>query len=254
MGAPRRRFPSTAPHKHSVNYWLLGFGNGGGGRNCVADPAFGVGCGPMGKGVPEALRSISRSHWLMRAATAVVLGLILASGIGIWLLRQGAIADTENDNHRLGVVLAEQTARTLQSVDLVLQDLAGQISSLGVRDRNSLHVLLGGKDVQDSLRQRLSDLPQASALAVLDSAGYFVNESRSQALPDYSIADRDYFRYFASTADPNPYISAPEIGRITGLPTVFSCVGWPRRMAASSASSWRRSGSIISLDFSPISD
>ena len=182
----------------------------------------------MGKGVPEALRSISRSQWLMRAATTVVLGLILASGIGIWLLRQGAITETENDNHRLGVVLAEQTARTLQSVDLVLQDLVGQIAGLGVHDRQSLHVLLGGKEVRDSLRQRLSDLPQANALAVLDSAGYFVNQSRSQALPDYSVADRDYFRYFATTADPNPYISAPEISRVTGLPTVFLV----RRLAA----------------------
>ena len=175
----------------------------------------------MGKGVPEALRSISRSHWLMRAATAVVLGLVLASGIGIWLLRQGAIADTEDDDNRLGVVLAEQTARTLQSVDLVLQDLAGQIASVGVHDRDSLHALFGGKDVHDALQQRLSDLPQASALSVLDSTGHFVNQSRPWPTPDYTVDDRDYFRYFASTADPNPYISEPEIGRISGVPTVF---------------------------------
>ena len=40
-------------------------------------------------------------------------------------------------------------------------------------------------------------------------------------MPDYSIADRDYFHYFAGTADPNPYISEPEISRVSGLPTVF---------------------------------
>ncbi len=157
----------------------------------------------------------------MRAATAVVLGLIVASGIGIWLLRQGAIADTEDDNHRLGVVLAEQTTRTLQSVDLVLQDLAAQIASLGVHDRDSLHALFGGKDVHEALKQRLSDLPQANALSVIDSTGHFVNQTRPWPSPDYTVDDRSYFRYFASTADPNPYISEPEVGRVTGLPTVF---------------------------------
>jgi hypothetical protein len=183
----------------------------------------------------------------MRAATAVVLGLVLASGIGIWLLRQGAIADTEDDDNRLGVVLAEQTARTLQSVDLVLQDLAGQIASLGVHDRDSLHALFGGKDVHEALQQRLSDLPQASALSVLDSTGHFVNQSRPWPTPDYTVDDRDYFRYFASTADPNPYISEPEIGRISGVPTVFLCVlrqyrAQRRHRGHDPASRWHGSG------------
>ena len=54
----------------------------------------------------DAFQSISRSRNLIRAVSAVAVGLVIASGIGIWMLRQGAIADTIADNHRLGVVLA----------------------------------------------------------------------------------------------------------------------------------------------------
>jgi hypothetical protein len=38
--------------------------------------------------------------------------LILASPLAILGLRRDAITDAEDDNHRLGVVLAEQTTRT----------------------------------------------------------------------------------------------------------------------------------------------
>ena len=100
------------------------------------------------------------------------------------MLRQGAIADTEDDNHRLGVVLAEQTTRTLQSVDLVLQDLAAQIAvAWACTTAICCHALFGGADVHEALKQRLSDLPQANALSVIDSTGHFVNQTRPWPSP-----------------------------------------------------------------------
>lgn len=86
----------------------------------------------METGLPHAPGSISRSRGLVRASTGVIVGLIVVSGIAIWLARQGAIADTEDDNHRLGIVLAEQTARTFQSVDFVLQEMSERIVGSGV--------------------------------------------------------------------------------------------------------------------------
>lgn len=125
----------------------------------------------METGLPEAPKPISRSRGLVRAATAVMVGLVLASAFAIWLLRQGAIAETEDDNRRLGVVLAEQTARTLQSVDLVLQELSEKIAGSGVHDLHSLHDMFGGRDVHEALARRLVDLPQAEAFTISTPPG-----------------------------------------------------------------------------------
>jgi PAS domain S-box-containing protein len=183
----------------------------------------------MDAGFRAALGSISRSRGLVRAATAVMIGLLLAACIAIWLLRLGAIADTEADDHRLGVVLAEQTARTFQAVDVALQEVSDRIASSGVNDLETLHDLFGGLDVHEALAKRLIDLPQAEAFSIIDATGHLVNASRQWSMPDYSRATQDYFRHFANAPDPNPYISEPGTSRSSGAPTVFLV----RRLTAS---------------------
>lgn len=67
----------------------------------------------------DAYKSIFRSRQLVKISAVLIAMLIVGALVAIWGLRQGAINDTEDDNHRLGVVLAEQATRTFQGVDLV---------------------------------------------------------------------------------------------------------------------------------------
>ena len=148
-------------------------------------------------------------------------GLILASGIAVWLLRQAAIAETEDDNHRLGGVLTEQTTRTLQSVNIVLQEMAEKMVTSGVHDSLSLHSRFGGRDIHEALAKRLIDLPQAEAFAIINSVGHIVNVSREWPAPGYSVAGQSYFRTLIGTPDPGPYISEPGTSHSSGARTVF---------------------------------
>ncbi len=164
---------------------------------------------------------IAHGRGLSWAATAVMVGLLLASAIAIWTLRQGAIADTEEDNHRLGVVLSEQTARTFQAVDLVLQEIVDQIARTGVHTHDQLHVMFGGIDVHEALARRLVNLPQAEAFTIDDADGNLVNGSRDWPVPDYSLAYQSYFRHLAETPGDAPYVSEPGISHSSGARTVF---------------------------------
>ena len=166
-------------------------------------------------------RLVSRSRSLALVAMALMAGLILAAAVALWMLREGAIADTEDDNHRLAVVLAEQTTRTFHAVDLVLLDVLDKIAGSGVDDLASLHDRFGGNDVHEALTKRLTDLPQAEGFIIVDSDGRLVNISRQRPGPAYSVADRAYFLHFASTPDPGPYISEPSVSRSSGVHTIF---------------------------------
>ena len=170
----------------------------------------------------EAYTSICRSRQLVKISIALIVALIVGALFAIWELRQGAITDAEEDNHRLGVVLAEQTTRTFQAVDLVLQDLAEKIVSGSVHDLATLHDGFGGQAVHDALAKRHIDLPQTSAFSILDAEGRFVNNSRDLGVTEISFADRSHFRHFASTPDPGPFISEPLHSRVdAGAPTVY---------------------------------
>ncbi len=172
----------------------------------------------------------ARSRRLVRAATAVMAGLVLAGAAAIWQLRQGAIADAQEETHRLGVVIAEQATRTLQAVDFVLQDFTEKVLLSGVIDLPSLYDTLGGRETYEALTKRLVDLPQAEAFTIVDATGHIVNVTRQWPAPAYSLADRDYLRYFAATADNHAYVSEPAISRSSGAQTIFLA----RRLTAAS--------------------
>src|SRR5216684_2286515 len=59
---------------------------------------------------------------------------IAAAWIAIWELRRDRIADEMHDTTNLAVVLAAQTARTFQAIDLVLREAQGFVQAAGVTD------------------------------------------------------------------------------------------------------------------------
>ena len=170
-----------------------------------------------------------------------MVGLVLAAAIAIGMLREGALADTEDDNHRLGVVLAEQTARTLQAVDSVLQQTADKISESGVGDLQSLHQKFGGFDVHEALAKRLIDLPQTVSFVIFDAAGQFVNDAVQWPVPRYANLQRSYMEHFLSTDDAGPYLSEPILSRSFGFRTTVLA----RRITAAN-------GSFLGVVMSPI--
>ncbi|HYZ20920.1 MAG TPA: hypothetical protein VE690_02070 [Rhodopila sp.] len=173
--------------------------------------------------MPAITGSIRRSRRLVFAVVAVIAILVLAAATAIVVLRQVAVSGAEDDNRRLTVVLAEQTTRTVQAVDVVLQDISEKIAASGVHDDVSFHQAFGTRDLHEMLVRRLTDLPQAEAITILDSTDHFVNVSRRWPPPEYGLAERSYFRHCATTPDsgPYPYISEPATSVSSGAATAF---------------------------------
>ena len=144
-------------------------------------------------------------------ATTLAIG-----GMVTWELRQNALAGSERELTKLGIVLAEQTSRTVQSVDLVLGEVQAQAAAMGLRSSEELHSRLAGDNVHQFLVSHLRNLPQAEAIILLDANGDMVNWSRDGPVPPFNFSDRDYFRHLSTHDDPDTFITEPLQGRITG--------------------------------------
>ena len=141
---------------------------------------------------------------------------ILAAGVAIWRLHQARLAEAMRDTRNLSVVLAEQTARSIQSVDLIVQDIRTMATVAGAADSAQLKARLGTEKIHDYLVDRLRSLPQASSLAVLDSDGTIVNFSRAWPVPPIDASSRDFFKYFRSHDDPGAFIGGPIVDKYDG--------------------------------------
>src|SRR5882672_8148673 len=72
---------------------------------------------------------------------------IAAAWLAIWELRRDRIADEMHDTNNLAVVLAAQTARTFQAVDLVLREAQGLVQAAGVADPEQFRQRMATEEV-----------------------------------------------------------------------------------------------------------
>jgi signal transduction histidine kinase len=168
---------------------------------------------------PHPTRGAVRRLWVICAL--LVGSALLISGQVIWREHQNAYAVAERELSNLGVVLAEQTSRTVQSVDLIVQAVQSRVSSLDVQSPDEFRVRFGGEAAHQFLLGNLRNLPQADAIALIDSSGTLLNWSRDQPTQNLDLSDRDYFVWLRDHEDQTAFVGLPSNGRATGKHMMF---------------------------------
>jgi hypothetical protein len=162
---------------------------------------------------PRRLRA-SRSLWLVGIGLLVVI--LLAAGAAVWERRIEGLTRSAEQTSNLGVVLAEQTARSIQAVDLVLQEVQGIVAAAGVDNPAQFESSMGSEEVHRFLVDRLKLLPQTDAIGLVGENGRLINGSRFWPVPTVDLSDRDYFNHLRQHREPAVFISNPVMSRITG--------------------------------------
>ena len=158
----------------------------------------------------------------MVAVAAGLLGVAaLFIGVTIWRLRVDAIRNAFVDTSNLATVLAEQTNRSVQSIDLMSDALQERMRSLGATTPESFRRFLQGEDTHAALLERMSRLSNVRLIAFVDNNGRLVNTTNEWPFPPTDVSDREYFQYFKNHNDQSVHISSPVADRLKGVQTVM---------------------------------
>jgi diguanylate cyclase (GGDEF)-like protein len=156
---------------------------------------------------------------LLGALVLVALG--AAAYLTIWHDRQSALDEHLRGSDSMGVVLAEQTGRYVQIVDLIVQEVRSKAAGLDFKTPEDFQRLMGTPAIQAYLVERVKNVPQADAVALIGADGIVVNWSRPR-LPDrMDVSNRDYFIWCRDHDDPGIFIGALAAARLTGEPSVY---------------------------------
>ena len=169
------------------------------------------------------VRSLLRGNdgaFFLPAGAVLIVAAIAAVGGTIWQLRADALAEAQRNTSNLALVLAEQTERSVQAIDLVLRELQDDFTRMNFNSADSFEQALGEESIHRRLAARLARLSQADALVVVGADGKLVSSSRSWPAPSINFSDRDYFLHFRTDVDPRMFISIPVKNRITGTWTI----------------------------------
>ncbi|MDB5601484.1 MAG: hypothetical protein JWN71_3528 [Xanthobacteraceae bacterium] len=163
----------------------------------------------------------SRMPLLFFAGTALLLGGGLLVAFVVWQLRTDALDEARRDNANLALVLAEQTARSVQTIDMVLRDLQDGLEKYDLESLADFWRTLGSETIHQLLKDRSARLTHVDSIALIGAAGTLVNSSRQWPVPKLSLADRDFYRHFNETKDSQTFISQPSQNRTTGIWTLY---------------------------------
>jgi diguanylate cyclase (GGDEF)-like protein len=154
-----------------------------------------------------------------------ILGVVLVAAIVVktgWLVasrRNDDLAGNRRGAAELAQVLAEQTSRTLQPVDLTLRAMQQRlIAAVGQGPDDPSWWT--SRATFDQLTEQLKSLPQVDALIIIGPDGYLANYTRKYPTPVSDLSDREYFRYLSTNDDHGLYISAPFQTRGDGIWTI----------------------------------
>jgi PAS domain S-box-containing protein len=132
-------------------------------------------------------RASSRSLLLVFSVLVIVMLVGMAAALMVYL-RATALRDADHQMTNLGAVLAEQTARTVQSVELMIGVMDERLRTF-VRDDADpavVHAWLGG---------RVAGLPQIKQVTVIGPDGRVRFSSRYYPAPDVWLGDRPHFMH-----------------------------------------------------------
>jgi Cache domain len=156
----------------------------------------------------------------------VVCGLLLVAAIVVGTtlmlsnLRERALADHERELTNLVSVLAEQTDRAVQAVELIESSLIERMQALGIASAEDFERQMSGYDVHLMLRDKVSGWPHIGSITLISSQGKLFNFSRSWPLPDIDVTDREFYDALKSNPELTSFMGEPVRNRATGTWTI----------------------------------
>ena len=146
---------------------------------------------------PSAIESFALQPWPRRSigwiGGALIAAIVALAAFDIWRGYRDAVADVGREMQSQGRVIAEQTARSVQAVDVVLRHVAGEYGRghLSTLNRDQLSAFL---------RELSLGLVQIAGVGVYDANGNALGQSWSDLNRMQSIANLPAFRALRNDA------------------------------------------------------
>jgi PAS domain S-box-containing protein len=148
--------------------------------------------------------------------TLAILTMAVALALLLWHLRVKDLVHSRGETVSLSHILAEQTTRSLQNVDLVLLNARAAAGEFAARGEP-----LTRYAVHSMLRDRRSGMPQIKGIFITDATGRVVSTSRTFPAEGILVADREYFAVHRDRPQHGLYIGAPTHNRLDGIWTMY---------------------------------
>jgi diguanylate cyclase (GGDEF)-like protein len=144
-----------------------------------------------------------------------VIALILSN------LRSHAIDQSRQQLLATATVLARQTARDLQSIDLIEGNLIEYMETLAIVSDELYARAMVGRGIHLMLKDKIGGFPHIGAVLLIGADGRLINSSQAWPTPSLNFAGRDFFEALKNSPRLSTMLGAPMRDPQTGVWTIY---------------------------------
>jgi len=168
------------------------------------------------KSLEGRLRQTPSVRAVLLLSLVMILATLISAAAVLVDLHHKELAHGQGEIVSLTRILAEQTARTFESVALTMRSARERLT-----DDIGRQFALDSRPVHLLLKARVAGLPQVKSLFLIDHQGFAVNSSRPDFIPRLPMREREVFSHFVAHDSDDLFISRPEQARVGGPWTYY---------------------------------
>jgi diguanylate cyclase (GGDEF)-like protein len=163
-----------------------------------------------------------RRFWhLLISAVVMLVAAAVAIGATIYWLRSDAIENAYRDTTNISIVLSGQVSNAVQSIDLILKEIRTSLQTKANSDNVPIEHLMRADSTHQLLLDRLSHLPQAVLIGLIDGHGKLANSTHQRPIPDLDVSKTGNFVHFQTNVGDDLYISNLQVAKLLKERVVF---------------------------------
>ncbi len=157
-------------------------------------------------------------RWSMVMAAALP---ALFFAVAAWSTYRDAMTDAWARVDRSARIGVEQASKVLETNETIARHILGQLGSSTVEEARGRE-----RELHELLKAAVEDIPQIQSVWIIGSDGHAIATNRIFPVPrNLDLSDREGFKVYQA-GEPGPYITAPQIGRITNEPFFDLTARW----------------------------
>ena len=163
--------------------------------------------------------SARRGFLVLFAAIVILAG--ATAWFVIWNARQVAFQEDQHDATNLALVLAEQTERYIQTIDLTILEVKSWASELDRQDPATFSARMRSADVHQRMAERRASILEARAIMLIAADGEVLDTSGPAIVSTASVADHEYYKYLKSHSASDLVVGLPTTAQAGGYRNLF---------------------------------
>jgi diguanylate cyclase (GGDEF)-like protein/PAS domain S-box-containing protein len=155
-------------------------------------------------------------RWLIAGGLTLIAAIVLCTTIVADSFRERALNSARRELENTVLLLARHFDQQLEDLSAVQRDVASFVRTSGIDSREGFRQRLSGRDVHAMLTAKIGGLAYLGNVTLIDTDGNLINSSNVWPVPTVNVADRAYFKTFATDPSAPDVLLEPVHSRISG--------------------------------------